>query len=437
MAGETRERIISELEALEQALRSREETALAEKAASLAAKGRRDDVFFAFCGHFSAGKSSLINRLCGAKLLPSSPIPTSANIVAIRSGAASEAVLTYRDGREARVPLEDAAKHAKDGEAVEAVELRHPIPWLGARAVLLDTPGVDSTDDNHRLSTESALHLADIVFYVMDYNHVLSEMNMDFAKRLSEMGKPLVLVVNQIDKHREAEVPFEAFRAGVEDAFRSWGVEPAATLYTTLAAPDHPRNETGRLAALLAALAQGGEALSLAGLASATLELAEEGARAFQARNDERREALRREAAAEDAGASARYEALQTALRERETVRTRLVDRLKGEAGRIGDNANLTPATTREKAHAFLESRQPNFRVGLLFAAAKTEEERRRRLEAFHAEFAEHVRARLVWHVRDEVRKAGFELGLDDATVAAAAESVDVDVTPERLVAKV
>ena len=40
----------------------------------------------------------------------------------------------------------------------------------------MDTPGVDSTDDAHRISTESALHLADIVFYVMDYNHVQSEL---------------------------------------------------------------------------------------------------------------------------------------------------------------------------------------------------------------------------------------------------------------------
>ena len=40
----------------------------------------------AFCGHFSAGKSTLVNRLCGTELLPSSPIPTSANVVSIRNG---------------------------------------------------------------------------------------------------------------------------------------------------------------------------------------------------------------------------------------------------------------------------------------------------------------------------------------------------------------
>ncbi|TLS53162.1 hypothetical protein FE782_07305 [Paenibacillus antri] len=437
MIAEKRNRVIEELEALGSALREQGDAALAEKADALAAKGRKSEIYFAFCGHFSAGKSSLINHLCGARLLPSSPIPTSANIVAIRSGATSEAVLRYRDGREARVRIEEASKYAKAGEEVRSVELRHPIPMLGDGGVLLDTPGVDSTDDLHRQSTESALHLADVVFYVMDYNHVLSEMNMDFAKRLSEMGKPLVLVVNQIDKHREEEVPFASFQEGVENAFRSWGVKPAACLYTTLMAPDHPKNETNRLRALLGALVEGGPELALAGLAAAGTELAEEGARAVRSRQEDRRAELERLAAGEDRDAAERYEALRAELEARATVRERLTDRLRAEATSIADNANITPATTRDAALAFLESRQPGFRVGLLFAAAKTEEERRRRLEAFRAEFAEHVKVRLVWHVRDTVRKAGLELGLGDAEVTAAVETVDVEVTPEWLIAMV
>ena len=48
----------------------------------------------------------------------------------------------------------------------------------------MDTPGVDSTDDAHRLSTESSLHVADLVFYVMDYNHVQSGLNFTFTKNL-------------------------------------------------------------------------------------------------------------------------------------------------------------------------------------------------------------------------------------------------------------
>ncbi|MCI3920359.1 dynamin family protein [Paenibacillus sp. TRM 82003] len=437
MTTEKQRRIAEQIDAFGGALADMGERELADKAGELAGKARTDAVVVACCGHFSAGKSTLINYLCEAALLPSSPIPTSANIVSIRSGDVSEAVLTYRDGREAHVPIAEVSKHAKDGEAVRTVELRHPIPALGADGALLDTPGVDSTDDLHRQATEAALHLADVVFYVMDYNHVLSEMNMEFSKRLAEMGKPLVLIVNQIDKHRESEVPFEAFRTGVADAFRSWGVEPAATLYTTMKMPEHPHNEAAALRALLATLATTGQPLATRGAATASLELVEEAVRAVRAKHAARREELERLAASEDAEAAERYGTLRATLAERDDVRERLVDRLRNEAGAIAENANITPASTRDAAHAFLESRQPGFKVGFLFAGSKTEEERARRLEAFRADFAEHVGAQLVWHVRDAVKKAGLSLGLDEATVDGAAESIDVGVTSEWLLSKV
>src|SRR5690554_1944015 len=58
----------------------------AEKARQLALKYSGGEYSIAFCGHFSAGKSSTINRLIGENILPSSPIPTSANLVKVKSG---------------------------------------------------------------------------------------------------------------------------------------------------------------------------------------------------------------------------------------------------------------------------------------------------------------------------------------------------------------
>ena len=81
---------------------------------------------------------------------------------------------------------------------------------------IMDTPGIDSTDDAHRIATESALHLADLVFYVMDYNHVQSELNFLFTKELTEAGKEVYLVINQIDKHREEELSFLDFQKSVK-----------------------------------------------------------------------------------------------------------------------------------------------------------------------------------------------------------------------------
>ena len=61
-------------------------------------------------------------------------------------------------------------------------------------------------------------------FYVMDYNHVQSESNLMFAKSLSDWGKPLYLIVNQIDKHRDEELTLSAYLNDVKKAFAQWKI---------------------------------------------------------------------------------------------------------------------------------------------------------------------------------------------------------------------
>ena len=51
----------------------------------------------AFAGHFSAGKSSMINALVDEQLLPTSPIPTSANIVTVQNTAENYALVHFVD----------------------------------------------------------------------------------------------------------------------------------------------------------------------------------------------------------------------------------------------------------------------------------------------------------------------------------------------------
>ena len=42
-----------------------------------------DYIVLSFIGHFSSGKSSLINKICDEDILPSSPIPTTSNTAQI------------------------------------------------------------------------------------------------------------------------------------------------------------------------------------------------------------------------------------------------------------------------------------------------------------------------------------------------------------------
>lgn len=392
----------------------------ARQAGELRSKLTEGRLTVALCGHFSAGKSTLVNRLCGADLLPSSPIPTSANVVSIRGGKRAYAEVEKVTGTgqtvQAEVPIDRLDQYCIDGEQYISVSIVYPSELLGDQIVLLDTPGIDSTDDAHRMATESALHLADVVFYVMDYNHVQSEINFAFAKELKDWGKPLYFIVNQIDKHRDRELSFADYRRSVEEAFQAWHLEPAGIVYLSLRQTQHPHQEWEKLISLFGALAEMRKGLCEYSVDASLRHLAEAHLKWREDMQEPERERLLAEAGGEEAAAGLKQEMdrLTAQIAELESKRESYRAGLLQELQSILDNANITPAALRDLAHAFHESRKPGFKTGLLFAGAKTTAEQTRRLDVFRDELGSLVNAAIDWHVKQLLRKAAEAVSFDN-----------------------
>ncbi|WP_020616608.1 dynamin family protein [Paenibacillus daejeonensis] len=414
----------------------------AERLREVSGKLTDEQLIVAFCGHFSAGKSTLINRLCGAQLLPSSPIPTSANVVSIADGEPCARIERQSGGKRTYIeaPPEELEAYCVNGEDFTSVAITYPIPRLGGHTVLLDTPGIDSTDDAHRMATESALHLADVVFYVMDYNHVQSEINFAFAKQLKDWGKPLYLIVNQIDKHRDQELPFAEYKRSVEEAFAGWHLEPAGILYLSMREPDHPHQQWDTLTELLTELAAIRQPLSRVSVEASARHLLVEHERWLSEQREPEREGLMAQAGGEAGLAEVRgeLESLAALERARQEAPDRLRVSLRQDVQSLLDNANIMPAATRDLAHAFLESRRPGFRMGLLFAGAKTAAEQERRLEQFYTELQSGIRSGIEWHLMDLFRKEAAKLGWQEEALEErlAAELTGL-VEPEMLEAEI
>ncbi|PZD93594.1 dynamin [Paenibacillus sambharensis] len=386
----------------------------ADKMAELLEKRTEDALIAAFCGHFSAGKSTLVNRLCGAELLPSSPIPTSANVVSIRGGEPSAVIERLRDGIRETITAapERLEDYCVNGEEFVSVAISYPSALLGDDLMLLDTPGIDSTDAAHRLATESALHLADVVFYVMDYNHVQSEINFTFAKQLTDWGKPMYLIVNQIDKHRDNELPFAEYKESVKRAFADWHLEPAGILFLSLKKPDHPASQLDQLEALLRKLTSSKQELQSYNIdASARFLIAEHGEQLAYEAEPQRLRLLDAAGGEEEAATVAdRLNKLEAELADAKNRPAKLEEELRQEVQAILGSANIMPAVIRDLAHEMLESRKPGFRAGILFAGAKTAAEQARRLESFRRELDEQTQAVVYWHLKDLLRKAADKL---------------------------
>src|SRR5690606_2042842 len=235
-----------------------EDTERASKAELFAKKILKNNFIIGFAGHFSSGKSSMINALTGETLLPSSPIPTSANIVNVQKAPSDFAIVNRKNKKPFYCPENydfDVVKaFCKSGDVTQ-VDIGHQDSVLPEGITVMDTPGVDSTDDAHRLSTESALHVADMVFYVMDYNHVQSELNFNFTKELQQYTD-LYLIVNQIDKHQDSEMPFSTFQQTVHDSFAAWGVVPKGIFFTSLKDFTFPGNDFEQVKELVSSTMQ-------------------------------------------------------------------------------------------------------------------------------------------------------------------------------------
>src|SRR5699024_1323710 len=95
--------------------------------------------------------------------------------------------------------MDTIKEYCKDKDTISKIELSTAEKILPEGCAILDTPGIDAADETDRLITESSLHLIDIMFYVVDYNHVQSEVNLNFLKKIQKMKIPFFLIINQID----------------------------------------------------------------------------------------------------------------------------------------------------------------------------------------------------------------------------------------------
>ncbi|MGG3469582.1 dynamin family protein [Neobacillus pocheonensis] len=438
--NETRQSLKQKLVSIYDYLLAEKDLQHAEKVKQLAKKLENREFTIAFCGHFSAGKSTMINQVVGENLLPSSPIPTSANLVRVKSG--EEYAKVFFKNEKPRLYLapydyEMVKNYCKDGDKIEEIEISHSDSHLPPNTVIMDTPGIDSADDAHRIATESAIHLADLIFYVMDYNHVQAELNFLFTKELTEAGKEVYLVINQIDKHKDEELSFQDFQKSVVDSFASWGVKPARIFYTSLKYKNHRLNEFHELQDFIAEKLESKDHFFLPSIFHSLKKITQDHLNELRKEEDEKLipslELFNELPEDEKESLLVTYQGISLdlmKLNEGVSVKEKEFDH---EITQIMKNAYLMPFQTRALAESYLESCQSEFKVGFLFSKQKTLEEKKARLDHFYQDILEKVKSQLEWHLREFLLRTLKETKLDYGELLGVAQAFSVPVPIEIL----
>ncbi|WP_386056866.1 dynamin family protein [Thalassobacillus hwangdonensis] len=409
---------------------------LADKVLDLIDKWEKQQVMIGFAGHFSAGKSTMINRLLKQEILPSSPIPTSANVVRLHAG--EPFIRVYHRNRstvhyEGEWDTDTIKRLCKDGEDILSMDISQPATELPDNVILLDTPGVDSTNDADRIITESSLHVMDHLFYVMDYNHVQSEVNLTFLQEMQNKGIPFTIIINQIDKHQDQELSFDGFKSSIMQALETWNIHPEDIFYTSLMNKQVSGNEFDQLQSYLKKRFHQSEDVRKQSIFQRAQMVLAEAVDHYTVEKQNEISELESRMSAYSFDTSSNVDEAEQALAYWEDYSSNARDKFEDRVLSLFKNAYLMPSKLRDDAEHFLQSQQPGFKVGLLLSKKKTEEERRLRKQTFYDHLMEVVEKNLKWPLRDRMLELLEAYPVESETITKKIQSLDVDYPSERL----
>jgi ribosome biogenesis GTPase A len=179
---------------------------LRDKLVLLGEKLATGQLHLAVMGQMKRGKSSLINALLGADVLPTGVLPATAIITEIRYGSSPAATVVYTTGGMRQgAALSSLADYITEAgnpgnkKEVASVEISYPSSFLKGGIVLIDTPGIGSTHAHNSETTESYLEHVDAGIVVLSMDPPITEVEARFLRRVKNDIPKLFFILNKTD----------------------------------------------------------------------------------------------------------------------------------------------------------------------------------------------------------------------------------------------
>ncbi|MGC2160725.1 MAG: dynamin family protein [Silvibacterium sp.] len=159
----------------------------------------------AVLGQMKRGKSSFINALLGADVLPTGVLPVTSVITEIKYSSSPAATIHYSTGQSEDIPIVLLADFITEAgnpgnkKQVGSVEVGYPASFLGANIVLIDTPGIGSTHTHNTRTTESYLEKIDAAIVILSVDPPITQVESDFLERVKSDIPKFFFVLNKID----------------------------------------------------------------------------------------------------------------------------------------------------------------------------------------------------------------------------------------------
>ena len=237
----------------------------ADEARELAARVSEGRFYVACIGQFKRGKSTLINALVGAPVLPVGFIPVTAVPTVIRYGEREKARVRGRDASWREIAVSDLGEYVSEeynpenAKGIAGVEVFVPSPMLASGMCFVDTPGLGSVFTGNTAATESFIPHIDAALVVIGADPPLSGEELTLVEAVGRNVEDLILVINKADRTTDEE------RAAAADFTRQLLEKrlqrPAGPVFEVSAAERlenrGPDRDWGKLLAALGQLVEG------------------------------------------------------------------------------------------------------------------------------------------------------------------------------------
>jgi len=163
-------------------------------------------------GQFKRGKTSLINALLGADILPVAVVPLTSIVTIITYGEALNIKVFFNEGRTLDITSESLPDYVtekgnpKNIKDVGEVVVTYPSPYLKDGVRLIDTPGVGSIYQHNTDVAYRYLPKSDAALFLLSVDQPMSNAELDFLGDVKEYSNKIFFLLNKADYFSEADL---------------------------------------------------------------------------------------------------------------------------------------------------------------------------------------------------------------------------------------
>ncbi|MGO9612328.1 MAG: dynamin family protein [Dissulfurispiraceae bacterium] len=163
-------------------------------------------------GQFKRGKTTLINALLGADILPVAVVPLTSIVTVMKYGEALRLNVYYNDGSVTEITSENLSEYVtergnpKNAKDVSEVVVTYPSPYLMGGVQIIDTPGVGSIYEHNTDIAYQCLPKSDAALFLLSVEQPLSKAELDFLRDVREYSNRIFFLLNKVDYFSEADL---------------------------------------------------------------------------------------------------------------------------------------------------------------------------------------------------------------------------------------